>query len=479
MIKEKSTLLFFTAGFMELCWIYAFAVFCLRLLDSPSFPLPGAAAAFFAAAAITSFYRGRGWRIIQALGLHLLGFSMAGLANLYVYYGCREPFFSSSWIVGLFVQPREPLEGLVLGLIIFLSAVFWVGGFFSGLRPSAYLSITSRFDLGIAVFLFTMLVCGGSGIANPVGDSLLLPFFLFSMLSIALARNRGSGRGEYLAGYRGVGLVMVFAVLVIVFTGSTLLLFLPYLTMTAEAGYEAFKIIAAPVGSVLIAILRFFFGRRSLRTDAGDSGLSENGDLAVIEPVEESWWTEILQKVLLWGGTGLLLLLVLFIAAWGIRNLLRWLFSKTPEKGELRSIREELLMFLRVWCHRIQTFFSCLRGVFSRPSPCRGQVAVFYRRLLIWGRTSGFPMFLSETPSEYGLRLGHHFPKVKPEIGLIVEIFNRETYGLKTPQNETLVQLKHAWRKLNSPLFWPVRFKKWFLQGGSRSEYPTSARMKT
>ena len=154
--------------------------------------------------------------------------------------------------------------------------------------------------------------------------------------------------------------------------------------MTAEAGYEAFKIIAAPVGSVLIAILRFFFGRRSLRTDAGDSGLSENGDLAVIEPVEESWWTEILQKVLLWGGTGLLLLLVLFIAAWGIRNLLRWLFSKTPEKGELRSIREELLMFLRVWWHRIQTFFSCLRGVFSRPSPCRGQVAVFYRRLLIW-----------------------------------------------------------------------------------------------
>ena len=194
MIKEKSTLLFFTAGFMELCWIYAFAVFCLRLLDSPSFPLPGAAAAFFAAAAITSFYRGRGWRIIQALGLHLLGFSAAGLANLYIYYGCREPIFSSSWIVGLFVQPREPLEGLVLGLIIFLSAVFWVGGFFSGLRPSAYLSITSRFDLGIAVFLFTKLVCG-SGLR--ICWRFFAPsFFLFSMLSIALAET-GKRPEEY------------------------------------------------------------------------------------------------------------------------------------------------------------------------------------------------------------------------------------------------------------------------------------------
>ncbi len=477
MIKEKSTLLFFSAGLMELSWIYAFAVFCLRLLDSPAFPLLGAAAAFFAAAAITSFYRGRGWRIIQALGLHLLGFSAAGLGNLYVYYGCTEPIFSKSWVAGLFCQPREPLEGLTFGLIIFLSAVFWAGGFFSGLRPSAYLSITSRFDLGIAVFFFIMLVCGGIGVTNPVGDSLLLPFFLFSMLSIVLARNSGSGRREYLAGYRGVGLLMVFAVLVIVFTGSTLLLFLPYLSMAADAGYEAVKVIAAPVGSVLIALLRFLFGRRSLRTDAGDSGLSGDGDLAVIEPVEGSWWTEILQKVLLWGGAGLLLLLALFVAAWGIRSLLRWLFRKTPEAEEHRSIREELLMFLRVWWYRIQAFIAYLRGILSRSSLYQGQVAVFYRRLLLWGRTSGFPTVLSETPFEYGMRLGHHFPKAKQEIGLIVEKFNLEIYGEKTPQGETLSELKHAWRKLNSPFFWPARFMKWFFQDGLRSDRPQKERV--
>ena len=134
-------------------------------------------------------------------------------------------------------------------------------------------------------------------------------------------------------------------------------------------------------------------------------------------------------------------------------------------------------MFLRVWWYRIQAFIAYLRGILSRSSLYQGQVAVFYRRLLLRGRTSGFTTVLSETPFEYGMRLGHHFPKAKQEIGLIVEKFNLEIYGEKTPQGETLSELKHAWRKLNSPFFWPARFKKWFFQDGLRAERPQKERV--
>src|SRR5690554_2090779 len=124
-IKGKDRLLFFAAGFMELSWIYAIAVFCLVLLECPGFPLLEAAVTFFLAAIITSFYRGRGWRVIHALILHLLGFSASSLVNLYAFYGYTDPFFSRYWVLELFSQPREPLEGLVFGLIIILSAAFW------------------------------------------------------------------------------------------------------------------------------------------------------------------------------------------------------------------------------------------------------------------------------------------------------------------------------------------------------------------
>lgn len=464
MNKKRSWLLFFAAGFMELSWIYAVAVFLLFMLNSRVFPLLEAAVTFFAAAVITSLYRGRGWRVIQALGLHILGFSGAALRSMYVFFGCTEPFFSSNWVIGLFCGPREPLEGLVFGLLIILSAVFWAGGVFYGLRPDSYQAITSRFDLGIAVFFFTLLISGGIGIVNPAGN-LLVPFFLFSMFSIVLVRNRGSGRREYLAGYRVFGLVLVFAVIVIVFTGSILILFLPYLTMTAKASYVAIKKIAGPLGPVLIAILRFIFGRGSIRPDAGDSGLTGDGDIAYIEPVEKSWWTEILEKVLAWGGAGLLLLLGLFVAGWGIRILLRWLLSRTPGEGERRSIREEFMLWLRTWWNRWQALFSFLRGFFSRTPPCQSQVVLFFRLLLAWGKASGIPIALSETPFEYGVRLGGHFPKFKGEIGLIVDHFNREIYGKKTLKGENLIQLKNSWRRLNSPLHWPTRFKMWFFQG--------------
>ena len=150
--------------------------------------------------------------------------------------------------------------------------------------------------------------------------------------------------------------------------------------------------------------------------------------MVYIEPVEKAggWrsWRRFSP-----GVTGLLLLLGLFVAGWGIRNLLRWLLSRTPGEGERRSMREEFFLWLGACRNRWRVFFSFLRSSFSRSSPCLSQVVLSFRLLLVWGKVSGIPIALSETPFEYGLRLGGHFPKLKKEIELIVDHFNREIYG--------------------------------------------------
>lgn len=461
MHKGKDPLLFLAAGGMELSWLYALSITFHVVLESRVFPFMEAAAAFFSAALLTFFYLGRGWRVLQVLGLHLLGFTIAALRNLYVYYSCTDSFFNSGWIVELFSRPREPLEGLIFGLVIFWSAAFWAGGLFLALRPLSYYFINTRFDLGVGIFFFILLVSAGIEAENPSGRFLLLPFFLFSMMAIVMARNKGRGHKEFLAGYRGMGLLLVFAVTVLLFAGSLILLFLPYLTMTAEAGYSVMKGIAGPLAPLLVSFLKFFFGR-GVRADAGGGDLP--GDITVegMEPSEAGWGSEFFQRLISWLGGGLLGLCAAAVFVWAAWKLLRWLFSRTQGDNKGRSFKEDLFLWLGLWQLRLHSFFSFIRRIFSRSERCQSETVTLYSRLLSWGSLSGFTPVLSETPREYGMRLGEYFPAVKDEIKLIVENFNREVYGKIIPDGKILFLLRRAWRRMKSPLLWPARFWKWF-----------------
>ena len=48
-------------------------------------------------------------------------------------------------------------------------------------------------------------------------ELLLFPFFLFSLLAVGMARNRSSAQRDFLSGYRGIGMIVSFAVVVLAF----------------------------------------------------------------------------------------------------------------------------------------------------------------------------------------------------------------------------------------------------------------------
>ena len=88
-----------------------------------------------------------------------------------------------------------------------------------------------------------------------------------------------------------------------------------------------------------------------------------------------------------------------------------------------------------------------------------------YQAFLKWGRRSGLPHLLSETPDEYGSRLGKRFPYLAGEIGGIVEAFKLVVYGELALDDAQMTMARLSWRKMRSPRYWPARLKSWFFQG--------------
>jgi hypothetical protein len=470
MKKDPGRLIFLAHGGMELSWLYAWATFLTASMVHRPFPLPEAMGAFLLASILTMVVRGTGLRVISVLVLQVVGFLFAASRIVYALYYRTQPYFSKGWLADFFCRSREPLEWLILVIILIMALLLWLGGVTLARRQAAYLTICSRFDLGVTAFFFLLLikfllrVKGGIEVKDQTPVLLLFPFFIFSLLAIGLAKNRSSVRRDFLAGYRGLGVIASFTVVVLAFGAGLVLLFMPYLSAAAEAGYGVLKSAAGPLSPILIAVLRFLFRGARVRSDPASSSSGGDEAAALTSSGESSWWTELIQRIMEWGLLGLGALAALIVCAVGLWYLLRWLFSRTST-GERRPIewKRAILWAQGLWASLHMGFHMAVQRLKGY-----GNAVQLYRALLKWGRRSGLPHVLSETPAEYGSRLEKRFPSLRGEIGGIVEAFNRVVYGEVMIDGEQMTRIKGSWKRLRSPRYWPFRLKSWFFQGKDR-----------
>ncbi len=468
MRSERDSLLLLSAGAMELVWFYAWATFiCIPLLHRP-FPLPEAMGIFVLAALLTLVVRGRGWRVILILGLHLSGLLLVASKIIHILFYGAHSFLAQWWLWEGFRQPKEPLEWFSYIVVLLVVLFFWIGGVTLARRSVDYLTICTRFDVGVAAFFcllmikFLVLLKGGKDMWGTMPELLLFPFFVFGLLAVAMARNRSGAQRDFLSGYRGIGMIVSCTVVVLAFGTGLVLLFLPYLSAAADMGYDLMKSAAAPLGPVIVAIILFLFSHNRVREAPtfSTSGGTEGSSPLVME---HSWWGEILEKIVEWGFIGLAVLIAIILCVLALWFLFRWLFSQT-DKSEEKAIQWNSISR---WFAGIRSALAlCWNRFVAVVRGCRDAVDL-YRGLLTWGRHSGMLHSYNETPREYGLRLRRQFPELGGEIETIAEAFNREVYGERVLNARQFKKAREAWSRLRSPRHWPSRFKTLFL-GGER-----------
>jgi hypothetical protein len=474
MKSGKEWLVLLSGGFMALIWRYAWANFITIALSHRPFPLPEAVGTFGLASLVTFIALGRGWRIIWVLCLQCLGFAFASLRTIYVLSDWSYSFLNPQWLVEFVTRARDFLEWFSLGLILFWVIMLWLGGFTLARKPRDYFNLCTRFDLGVSFFLvlilinFLLRVKGGATIEHSLIEPLLFAFFLFSVLGIALARNHSHAHREFMPGYKGIGVMLSFTLVVLLFGAGMVSLLLPYLAVVAQAGYGVIKIAAKPLGLVIVSILRFIFTPRHMRDTPPSTSGTEEIDHGG-PPLDSGWWAGPIGEALRYVAIGLGGLIALMFVVLLVWLLFRWLFSRTSRnrsidaRFDIRNVLARLLSLLRTFF-----FFCCtaIGNIMGLMKP-RGKGAVqLYTALLHWGRRSGVPRLASETPREYGSRLKRRFPAVTREVALIAEAFNQTVYGGVMLKGHRLATAQAAWRTLRSPLYWMQRLKVWFLGPG-------------
>ena len=471
MKPQKESLVFFAAGGMELTWLYAWATFIMVLILHRPFPLPEAIGTFVLAALLTAVLSGRGLRIVLILGLQVFGFLLATSRIVHVFFYASHPFFAQWWLLTCFRQPKDLLQGFIFSIILFFALLLWIGGVTFALRSAAYFTVCTRFDLGVAAFFclllikFLLLIKGGIDIQDSTPELLLFPFFVFSLLSIGMARNQSSAQRDFLSGYQVIGVIMTFAVVILAFGAGLVGLFLPSLRVAAEMGYGALKSAAAPLSPILVTILRFLFMHNRSKLDTA-SPAPDSDQSGLVSSTESSWWTELFEKIISWGFLGLGVMIALIVCGLGLWYLFRWLFSRTAVREKSQIQWSLIFLWTKQLCRSLLLCWNTL----VRWATGYRSVIQLYSALLTWGRHSGLPRFSSETPTEYCVRLGHRFPTLTREIGFIVETFNNEVYGEIVTEEKQFNLAKLAWQRLHSPIHWPSRFKSFFFQPGQEDQ---------
>jgi hypothetical protein len=134
---------------------------------------------------------------------------------------------------------------------------------------------------------------------------------------------------------------------------------------------------------------------------------------------------------------------------------IKWLFSETVEEKDQKGIWERLLLSISSVKKLFAIFWI---KILNNPgTSCAAEK--FFKLLLRWGRFSGLKHLVSETPKEYGIRLGYRFPQIEKEISLIIHVHDEAIYGCISPDSHQISRARLALRRIRSPLLWLARIK--------------------
>jgi hypothetical protein len=389
---------------------------------------------------------------------------LSGVAMmLYAFNDRPHSFFSLTWLIVLFNPARGVSDWLVLGLIVGLILAFWTGGARLAQRPLTQTSACLRFDLGVTAFFILYLTKlllvykAGIHIHDPYSGVLVYPFFIFSLLALGAINHHGHAPKTFISGFRGIGMILSFSVLVIGLGTGAVLLFLPYLTVAAEGAYTVLKTAAGPLQIVVVAIVRFLTAPRRMHEEPVRQ-TSGPDEMHFGDHHAEGGWLGFIYHLIEWIFMGMAVLLGAAVVCAGIWWLVRWVRLKFGRMQVPADHSISLCELLKQIGSGLRFLGQSLAGILQGYTTA----AQIFGAVMRWGRRSGIARLPAETPLEYSLRLTRAFPALHSEIALIVEAYHAEIYREMLLSGPHLKSARAAWQCLRSPRHWPSRFKTCF-----------------
>lgn len=442
--NNQGLLFYLAAGIMELSCYYGFVFIFNSILPLP-FSFSSGVYSYLSGFLLTRldgfFMR---W---QSLLLHLFTLSILISPILYPFTENSVFFWKKETLVHIAQLPSLQQGSLAL-LLLFILIFFW-GGSALTRRSTDYTSISSRFDLGVFLLFLIFFFEGIGGIEQIKGREgalplsawpILTPFFFSSLVAITLSRGGSVFRERKASG--SPVLLLYFLLLILVVGGISS--FQPFLKEYAQEGVGLLEMAAETLTPILIRILRFLFtGQR--RQGEWSHAFYENGEVS-LQDVDGGAGE--IPAILLYGLTGLLILILVFLLGWLLLFSIRWF--RCPRKKREWERWNLWESFLYQWWMKFLKFWKTRREPFT---PTR-----LFQYLLGWGKRSGYPRRPGETPKEYGLRLQKNFPQLEREVECIIFRYHQEAFGGVPFHAEEELSQKRIYRKLKNPSLWPVRF---------------------
>jgi uncharacterized protein DUF4129 len=448
---------------MDLCWLKAFSAFILYAIFKYHVPLIFVLFIYCMGIITNRFCFSRQRMRIQVFAVKLVAFPASVLmATHYFLFQHNHNAFPLS-LSQLFICQKTFVEWGLPFMIILLAGVIWKRSTIHVVKPLNLENVYHRLDLGIAMLLGLMIVKlllfakFGIIIVYPDLKYLFVPFFLFGLLTIGLMLSTEKKSRFYAPGFQKIGVALSFAVVMLSGGLALVFLFHSQLIASAVAVSGVLKKAGPPLEGAIVWLARLLWSRRrndELPASSMPDIQNSHGNLR--DGSMETGW---LMEVVKWGAIAMGVLVLLVALYFLIRYLVGFLFGKTGS----RNFKDSEPFNLWEWINRLKLFMSRLFNRIAVLTKGIDSATALFKALVSWGRRSGIPYQMSDTPREYGARLTASFPALETQIETIVHLVYQAVYGGKALNSHQISEGKKAKRKMTHPKFWKDRIKTWVL----------------
>jgi len=436
----KVSLLFLAA--MELMKLHLLGYY-LFFAFGKSFPFAAASFGFFFSLALGRALRRKEMRVVFFALFELIGFSVF-FVTLYASYKAMP--------LNAVLVPRSNGEAISFVSMLIVGAAFWLRAAWLEARKADHEFYANRFDEGIALFLAAFCMVAVLRVEAPLPGRLVIPYFIFGILALGLAKSESAQRGGLMPAARRTMVISVTAVFIL--AAAAVLLVVPALTEPARRAADSLKSASLSLLRLIESILTWLFRAGPPRFAAQP----DSGGQMLNAPPAEAEGSSPFSVILMWAFLGIAGIFVAILFGYLMVGLFRFLVSRTKKPADDRGGRSLSDWLKAIW-GALAAALSRLAEVFARGAENARRRRGFspalaaYARLIAVGRAAGLPRSRCETPREYARRLAAACPDSAGQAAFIAEAVEKEVYGGLAGDGPTDARLNRLRAGLNRPAF--------------------------